>query len=325
MTHGLRHYNSQYLYRVLRPDEDHTQDLRCLAPTSTRDISEHVESGLRIPSKYISTSASKECALKWFEKADRGTFNIYQNRRTVIVKIDVNLLKSKYPKVVAKAIDLSNFQNREFFLKSSLQKQFSNSTKEVLFEDFIPSEAVSVEYIKNSDNKLGVKRKILQIEMCNNTIPSKSIKLDSPKEGKKNGSSDLDPNGINPLPIQVSKQTELKVVPVPIQTTSEQNGLEATQEPVQTASKSTEHTAIRICKQTVLTSYFTPIKRTCRKVITEVPSTKETLHEGGDHWARAKRTMDSSNLPESKRTCHLMKRSQSPDILALFSTFVSEK
>ena len=91
--------NSRYVYRVLRPDEDPHEDLSCKDSTSKRSLAEHVETGLRIPSRYISTTVSFEKAKQWLETADERTSRRYGNKRTTIVRIDISEIKLQYPQI----------------------------------------------------------------------------------------------------------------------------------------------------------------------------------------------------------------------------------
>ena len=148
MSQGLDDFNARYVYRVLRPDEDPYEDIACKAPHSRRTVSEHIETGLREPSKFISTTSSYETASKWLQTSDSITTMKYRNRRTTIVRIDLNIIKQYYPNIADSAVDLTCPYNRNIFLHNEKQKSFAAAYKEVLFPHSIPSEAVSVEYIK---------------------------------------------------------------------------------------------------------------------------------------------------------------------------------
>ena len=73
MSLGLVKLNSHYVYRVLRPDEDPHGNLSCKDSGSNRSLAQHIETGLRIPSKFISTTSSLETAKMWLEIADENT------------------------------------------------------------------------------------------------------------------------------------------------------------------------------------------------------------------------------------------------------------
>ena len=147
MSQGLDDFNARYVYRVLRPDEDPNEDITCQAPQSRRTVSEHIETGLKTPSRFISTTSSFENALKWLRTSDDITSRKYGNKRTTIVRIDLNKIKQQYPNVANSAIDLTSRYNREVLLQNEKQKSFAAAYREVLFVDRIPSEAVSTEYI----------------------------------------------------------------------------------------------------------------------------------------------------------------------------------
>ena len=149
MSLGLDNFHSRYVFRVMRPDEDPYENLTCKDPNSFRSIAQHVESGLKIPSQYISTTSSLEKAKKWLETANEYTFQKYKNERTTIVSIDVSEIKSKYPQIAKSAIDLTKGQNRNYFLETEKQLKFACAYQEVLFVKLIPSEVVTVVYMKD--------------------------------------------------------------------------------------------------------------------------------------------------------------------------------
>ena len=147
MARGLDTFHSEYLYRVLRPNESPDKNLVCCDRFSLRTIDQHVESGLNDPSRFISTTSDFKAALKWLNKANEKCIMRYLNVRRVIVRIDVKLLKWKYSRIAAYAYDLSNSFNRDLFLKTEKQKKFSESYHEVVFIDEIPSDVFSTYYI----------------------------------------------------------------------------------------------------------------------------------------------------------------------------------
>ena len=147
MSRGLDCFHSNYVYRVLRPNENPSSDLTCRAPRSVRTISQHVATGLKNPSRYISTTSSMDKALKWIETANEKSFARYGNKRKIIVRIDVDYLKTNYPEIADSAYDLTIEFNRDRFLKRVKERRFSCAYNEVVFLDRIPSEAVSIEYI----------------------------------------------------------------------------------------------------------------------------------------------------------------------------------
>ena len=138
---------------MIRPDEDPHKNLTCKDPNSFRSIAQHVESGLRIPSQYISTTSSLEKAKKWLETANEQTSRKYMNERTTIVSIDVSEIKSKYPQIAKSAIDLTDDPNRNYFLETEKQLKFACAYQEVLFVKRIPSEVVAVVYMKDRSRR----------------------------------------------------------------------------------------------------------------------------------------------------------------------------
>ena len=150
MSLGLGNLNSRYVYRVLRPDEDPHEDLSCKDSTSKRSLAEHVETGLRTPSRYISTTVSFEKAKQWLETADERTSRRYGNKRTTIVRIDISEIKSRYPQIANSAFDLTRASNRNYFLENDTQKKFAGAYEEVVFVKCIPSEVVTVVHVKGS-------------------------------------------------------------------------------------------------------------------------------------------------------------------------------
>ncbi|KAI6659794.1 hypothetical protein LOD99_10649 [Oopsacas minuta] len=147
---GLSELKQRYLYRALRPNEDFQQDLFCVAPHSKRTINQHIASGLTNPSRFISTTTDLECAIDWAATADQKTSEIYGNERTVIVKIDIKYLKKYYPNVYYEACDLTLQCNIDHYLTSEKQENYAAAYQEVLFVDWIPKGAVSVETILES-------------------------------------------------------------------------------------------------------------------------------------------------------------------------------
>ena len=152
MSRGLDNFHSSYVYRVLRPNEDFNSHLHCCDIKSTRRIDQHVADGLKVPSHFISTTSSLANALKWLNTSNKKCFPVYFNIRSVIVRIDISIIKSKYPNIASTAYDLSSTTNREHFLKTDRQKGYAAAYSEVVFTVIIPKEAVYVEYIVGMGN-----------------------------------------------------------------------------------------------------------------------------------------------------------------------------
>ncbi|KAL4236264.1 hypothetical protein ACF0H5_004651 [Mactra antiquata] len=75
---------TNFLYRVLRPEENPQIGIYAQAPYSTRTISEHVSNGSHNKSKFISTSKSLDATIAFALKS--------RDRPVRIVRIDVGRL-----------------------------------------------------------------------------------------------------------------------------------------------------------------------------------------------------------------------------------------
>ena len=76
---GMNDFDGDYVYRVLRKDENSKKDLKCKDNSANKEISEHIMNGSREKSQFISTTASKK-------KAESFAYNS--------VKSIINQLKS---------------------------------------------------------------------------------------------------------------------------------------------------------------------------------------------------------------------------------------
>ncbi|KAL4229668.1 hypothetical protein ACF0H5_010056 [Mactra antiquata] len=99
--------DTNYLYRVLRPDENLAVGINARAPSSARTVEEHISKGSYYPSKFISTSKSLEAA-KLFASHTK-------NKPVRIAKIDVTKLQNTHqiidltdPDVVDQYISVGN-------------------------------------------------------------------------------------------------------------------------------------------------------------------------------------------------------------------------
>lgn len=118
-----------YVYRVIRADENPNLGLRAKNPKRDMSVEGHIVSGSRnYGSQYISTTTDYNIAKEW---AGRDNCKI--------VKIDLN----KIPDNV-NIYDLSTENGRNTYLKGITVKNFANATKEVLIEGEIPSFAIDV-------------------------------------------------------------------------------------------------------------------------------------------------------------------------------------
>ena len=217
MSRGLDNFHSSYVYRVLRPNEDPNSDLSCCAPLSIRTISQHVATGLRDPSRYISTTSSIDKALKWIDTSNGKSSWRYGNKRSVVVKINVDYLKTNHPEIANSAYDLTKNLNRLNFLNSQKERSFSCAYDEVVFVDRIPKGAVSIEYIhgKGFVNQGDLSRRTtnpikystLSASTTNSVIPSSSPKIVKCKETYRQFLEQLAQLKISPTPMSSSSDS----------------------------------------------------------------------------------------------------------------------
>ena len=134
-------------------------------------------------------------ALKWIETANEKSFARYGNKRKIIVRIDVDYLKTNYPEIADSAYDLTNDFNRDRFLKWVKERRFSCAYNEVVFLDRIPSEAVSIEYIHGKgfvDRNKPVSSRIQRHKQVTSNIYSGFDDLNySPDTERKNVSNNI--------------------------------------------------------------------------------------------------------------------------------------
>ena len=118
-----------FVYRVIRADENPEKGLLPKNPDRNMSVEGHVVSGSRNNgSQYISTTTDINVAKEWAKKDG-----------CKIVKIDLNKLPDNI-----NIYDLSTKEGREIFLKGATSKNFAKASNEVLLEGSIPSEAITV-------------------------------------------------------------------------------------------------------------------------------------------------------------------------------------
>lgn len=118
-----------FVYRVIRPDENPKQGLHAKNPSRNMTIEGHVTSGNRnYGSQYISTTTDLNIAQDYAQRDGCR-----------IVKINLN----KVPDNV-KVYDLSTQAGRDTYLKGITAKNFAKASKEVLLEGVIPSDAIEL-------------------------------------------------------------------------------------------------------------------------------------------------------------------------------------
>lgn len=118
-----------YVYRVIRDDENPTQGLFAKNPDRGMTIEGHVSSGSRNNgSQYISTTTDYNIAKE---------NSVRDNCR--IVKIDLNKLSDN-----VNIYDLSTDDGRNNYLKGVTAKNFAKASSEVLLEGYIPADALTL-------------------------------------------------------------------------------------------------------------------------------------------------------------------------------------
>ena len=131
------------LYRACNKDADISKDILCKDPNSDRTVEQHIASGSKKPSRYISTTTSSKVILKWAEEG-QPLMKIYVSRLDGMETLD-------------KMINLTDKDVREHFIKGAIHKNWAKSSKEVLFQYCIPkknsrNEDVFVKWEKPTDS-----------------------------------------------------------------------------------------------------------------------------------------------------------------------------
>ena len=127
-----------YLYRVCRKDEDITKDIVSKAkqgtPEANRTVNQHINSGGKKDSSYISTTASPEVALQWAHYTKEKPNDVRKREEPLpIIKIDQSKMEG-----MSKPINLTNESEREKYISGATQINRVKSSQEVLFEGRIP-------------------------------------------------------------------------------------------------------------------------------------------------------------------------------------------
>ena len=116
------------LYRACLKEQDIDKDIVCKAkpgtPDANRTVEQHIASGSKKPSRFISTTASPAVASKWATDGQPI--------------IEIHLSKMAGMKELDEMIDLTNTAVRERFLKGAINRNRAKSSQEVLFQWRIP-------------------------------------------------------------------------------------------------------------------------------------------------------------------------------------------
>ena len=130
------------LYRVCRDDENIENAIKCKAGLFREDrrrtVEQHINSGSENNSRFISTTLSRDVALKWAFYTMENKYNIQERFTPLrIIKIDI----SKIPPETARGmINLTVEEVRNHFLRGATQVCRAKASQEVLFQDQIPEE-----------------------------------------------------------------------------------------------------------------------------------------------------------------------------------------
>ena len=134
--------NTAVLYRVCRYDEDTDQDILCKAKWGSeeaqRTVNQHINSGSRLASRFISSTVSKDVALQWafYTKETPKDVKLRPNGPQPIIIIYLSRMKGM-PEL-KNLINLTNEKVREHFVEGSTQINRVKSSHEVLFQWRIP-------------------------------------------------------------------------------------------------------------------------------------------------------------------------------------------
>ena len=136
----LEDSSSEYLYRVCRKDEDISKDIVAKAkqgtPDAKRTVNQHINSGSKKDSSYISTTASPETAQQWAHYTKENPKDVREREEPLrIIKIDQSKMDS-----TCKPIDLTKESEREKYVSGATQINRAKSSQEVLFQDRIPKQ-----------------------------------------------------------------------------------------------------------------------------------------------------------------------------------------
>ncbi|XP_060607505.1 uncharacterized protein LOC132759705 [Ruditapes philippinarum] len=135
--HGL---GDLQLYRVLREDESIENGIFCQNKNSNRTVAQHIASGSKYKSKFISTTSSLDVARYWayFEMDTRE--RKAKKVPSKIVEIDIKVLAgTNYEK---NCINLCDEEVRNHFIKGAIHRNYAKSSREVLFVEQIPKKAI---------------------------------------------------------------------------------------------------------------------------------------------------------------------------------------
>ncbi|XP_060607503.1 uncharacterized protein LOC132759702 [Ruditapes philippinarum] len=139
-------YNNLHLYRVLREEESIINGIFCQDKDSNRTVEQHIASGSKYKSKFISTTLSLNVATLW----------AYYDMKTKVARVDPLRIVEIYIQVLAgtqyekKCINLCDKEVREHFIKGNTHRSWAKSSEEVLFVEKIPKFVTSADEVNTS-------------------------------------------------------------------------------------------------------------------------------------------------------------------------------
>ena len=129
------------LYRVCRSDQDTNKDIVCKAkpgtPDAERSVNQHINSGSTKDSRFISTTASSDVALKWAYYTKESKDDV-KKREVPLPMVKVDLSKMAGMQELKDLINLTDQDVREHFVSGATQINRVKSSQEVLFQWRIP-------------------------------------------------------------------------------------------------------------------------------------------------------------------------------------------
>lgn len=130
----------EYVYRVCRKDEDISKDIVAKAkqgtPDAKRTVNQHINSGGKKDSIYISTTASPKVAQEWAYYTKESPKDVREREEPLpIIKIDRSKMDGS-----SKSINLTKESEREKHVSGATQINRAKSSQEVLFQHRIPKQ-----------------------------------------------------------------------------------------------------------------------------------------------------------------------------------------
>ena len=139
---GLKGLNeNDFLYRVVEDDEDLTQGILPKDPDARRTVEQHIASGSKYSSQYISTTQSLEVAIKWSWYHMENTPPTERESPLRVLKIYISKLPEEVKETV---INLVNPTVLKQYIYGRTHRNYAQNSQEVISQLPIPKEAISV-------------------------------------------------------------------------------------------------------------------------------------------------------------------------------------